>query len=64
MNGKIEVSGEPLDEGQSVTVLAPEPEESFELTAEEEAELLLSIAEADRGDLIPGDEVLRRIKAQ
>lgn len=44
--------------------MAPEPEESFELGSEEEAELLLSIAEADRGELIDADEVLRRIEAR
>lgn len=63
VNGRVEVAGEPLDEGQRVTVLAPEPEETFELGPEDEAALLLSIAEADRGELIDGDEVLHRIKA-
>jgi predicted transcriptional regulator len=33
----------------------------FTLTAEEEAELLLSIAEADRGETIPAEEVLAKL---
>ena len=47
--GKVEVEGEPLDEGQVVTVLAAEPGESFELGAAEEAALLAAIEEAVRG---------------
>jgi hypothetical protein len=40
-------------------VLSREVDESFELDAAAEAELLQSLAEADRGELIPADEVLR-----
>lgn len=43
---------------ESVTVLARDGERGFTLSPEEEAELLLSIAEADRGETIPADEVL------
>jgi predicted transcriptional regulator len=32
---------------------------SFVLDSSEEAELLLSLAEADRGELIPAEEVMR-----
>ena len=35
---------------------------TFELDAEAEAELLESIAEADRGELIPAEEVLRKLR--
>jgi len=37
-------------------------ETTFELDAEAEAELLESIAEADRGELIPAEEVLRKLR--
>ena len=47
-----------LPAGSIVTVLAREAEGTFELTPEEEAELLLSIAEADRGEMVSGEEVL------
>ena len=47
-SGQIIVEGEPLPDGAVVTVLARERDESFELDASAEAELLLSLAEADR----------------
>jgi hypothetical protein len=46
--GHIEVEGEPLPDGSVVTVLLREIDESFELDATAEAELLLSLAEASR----------------
>lgn len=52
--------GEPLEEGITVTVLAPE--EAFELGPEEQAELLEAIAEADAGDFIDGEELLRKLR--
>lgn len=57
--GRIVLEGEPLPDGAVVTVLARDRDESFELDAAAEAELLLSIAEADRGELIPAEDVLR-----
>jgi len=59
VSGQIIVEGDPLPDGVVVTVLARDPDESFELDAAAEAELLLSLAEADRGELIPADDVLR-----
>ena len=57
--GQIVLDGEPLPEGTVVTVVARETGESFELDADAEADLLLSLAEADRGELIPEKEVLK-----
>lgn len=37
-------------------------DECFELDADAERELLLSVAEADRGELIPADEVLKMFR--
>jgi len=37
-------------------------EEPYELTPEQEAELDESIAQADRGELIPAEEVLRELR--
>jgi hypothetical protein len=62
VSGHIVVEGEPLPNGSTVTVLAREADESFELDATAEAELLLSLAEADRGELIPAEEVLRMFR--
>lgn len=58
IQGKVVIEGPPLEEGSLVTVLAREQKETFELSSEEEAELLLSIAEADRGETVPGEEVV------
>ena len=60
--GHVEVDGEPLPEGTVVTLLAREEDETFELDAEAEEELLESIAEADRGELIPAEEILRKLR--
>jgi len=62
VNGKIEIPGEDLEEGTVVTILAPEDRESFTLGPEAEADLLEAIAEADRGDFISGDELLRELR--
>jgi len=61
VGGRVVIEGVALDEGTSVTVLARDDDEGFTLSAEEEAELLLSIAEADRGETISGEEVLERL---
>lgn len=62
VEGKIVVEGEPLPEGASVTVLTRERDEVFVLDAEAEAELLESIAEGDRGETIPAEDVLRALR--
>jgi hypothetical protein len=62
VSGHIVVEGEPLPEGTIVTILAREADESFELDETAEAVLLLSLAEADRGELIPAEEVLRTFR--
>lgn len=36
----------------------------FELDSAAEAELLESLAEADRGELIPAEEVLKKLRTQ
>ena len=62
VSGKIFVEGEPFPDGAVVTVLAREADENFEIDAAAEAELLESIAEADRGDTVPADEVMRALR--
>jgi len=61
VDGKVVLEGVHLEEGTSVTVLARDNARGFTLTREEEAELLLSIAEADRGEMIPAEEVLEKL---
>jgi hypothetical protein len=60
--GKIVVEGEPLEEGSTVTVLAPERDEAFVLDAEAEAALVAAIAEADRNEVIPGEQLLSQLR--
>lgn len=55
------VGGVSLEEGASVTVLAKDDEVGFALTPEQEVDLLLSIAEADRGETVSAEEVLARL---
>lgn len=62
VSGRIVVEGEPLPDGSVVTVLAREVDESFELDAAAEAELLISLAEADRGELISAEDVLQTFR--
>lgn len=50
-----------LAEGSRVTVIAREPGVPFEVSPEDEAELVESIAEADRGDVISAAELFRRL---
>ena len=58
VGGKVVLEGVFLEEGTSVTVLATDDEAGFELTPEQEAELMLSIAEADLGETVSAEEVL------
>ena len=60
VGGHVIVEGDPLDEGSIVTVLVSD-EPTFTLDAEDEAALLQAIAEADRGDLVDGDDVIQNI---
>lgn len=62
VSGKIVVDGEPLPDGAVVTVLAREADETFELDAAAEAELLESIGEGDRGETVPAEEVLSALR--
>jgi hypothetical protein len=62
--GKVVVEGAELEEGTTVTVLAPEDAESFELGPAEEAELLIAIADAERGDLVEGSDVTAKLSSR
>lgn len=60
--GKIIVEGEPFPDGSVVTVLSREGDETFTLDSAAEAELIESLAEADRGETVPAEEVLRALR--
>ena len=58
----VAVEEDPLPEGTVVTILAREADETFEVPPELEAELLESIAQADRGETISADELIERLR--
>jgi hypothetical protein len=62
VDGKIVVEGDPLPEGATVTVLAREADETFEVPPELEPELLESLAQAARGETISAEEMLERLR--
>lgn len=61
VGGKVVIEGEPLEEGAVVTVLAPDPDERFELNPDDEAELLRRMADIRKGNFVDGDDVLRTL---
>jgi hypothetical protein len=61
VNGIVVVEGAALEEGSAVTVLARDDVGGAGLTPEEEAEVLLAIAEADRGEMVSAEEVLTKL---
>lgn len=62
VDGKVVVDGEALAEGSIVTVVLRDDEEAFELTSEEEKELLESIADIERGEFVSGEQLLERLR--
>ncbi len=54
VEGNIVPEDDPPEDGSTVTVLAPEGDQTFELSA--------SLAQADRGKMIEGAELLREIR--
>ena len=63
VEGNVVVEGARLPEGEIVTVLVREAdEEGFTLEPEQKADLLASMAEADRGEFAAADVVLQRLR--
>ena len=60
--GKVVVEGLSLNEGELVTVLTREAEETVHVSPDDEAELLDAIAEAERGDTISAEELSARLR--
>ncbi len=60
-NGRIVVDGESLREGEKVTILTREDNETFVVSPEEKRQLLESIGQADRGEFVDADELLRKL---
>ena len=63
INGQVVVEAE-LPEGAEVTLLALDGEETFEVDEELKAVLLQSIAQGERGETIPAEELLREMRSR
>lgn len=62
IRGKVEFDGDSLEEGATVTVLVPEPDETFTLTPDEEVALEESLKQAARGEFVDADALLRELR--
>lgn len=62
VNGRIVVHDPEIKDGTEVFVLTRETEDEVRLSPEELAELEAGIAEADRGEMISGDEFFARLR--
>ena len=62
VKGTIIVDDPEFKEGTEVFILTREREDEVYLSPEELAELEAGIAEADRGEMTPGDEFFARLR--
>jgi hypothetical protein len=62
VHGKLELDGDSLEEGATVTVLVPDADESFDLTPDEEAALEESLQEAAQGQFVEAEALLRELR--
>jgi hypothetical protein len=63
IGGRVELDGE-LPEGATVTVIAADADETFEVDAETEQALLRAIERCDRGETIPMSDLLGEFRAR
>jgi hypothetical protein len=59
--GRLDVPEGSFQEGDTVTLLVPEAEEGFTLSPEERSSLLEAIAQADRGEVVDGWQLLSEL---
>ena len=63
IQGKIVVEGATLIEGDLVTVMAREIDESFSLSQEDEEQLLAAMAEIEAGHFLPAAELIQNLRS-
>ena len=61
IDGRVVVEGEPLVEGATVTVLALDDDDEFELDAAAHADLVAALQEADRGEGVDGTALIEQL---
>ena len=64
VDGKIVVEGDPLADGSKVTVIAPDDEETFALSPQQESEILLAISELEQGKGIDARRLLKELEKE
>jgi hypothetical protein len=62
VSGKVVLDDAAIADGTGVYVLTRDVDEAFALSPEELAELEAGIAEADRGDMISGEEFFKHLR--
>lgn len=62
VEGRVEIEGEPLENGTTVTILVPEGSETFELAPDELSELEAALEEIARGESIDGASLVRELR--
>lgn len=63
VGGKVIVDAA-LEEGATVTVVDRGSEAAFELDDDSEADILAAMEEADRGEFVDGEGLLRELRSQ
>jgi len=63
VQGRVELDAE-LPEGASVTVIAADGDETFDVDSATEQKLLDAIAECERGETIPLDRLLSEMRSR
>lgn len=62
IDGRVVVDGAAFDEGAIVTILARDDDETFDLSPEQEAALLTAIAQAERGEVTPAEQLIKNLR--
>ena len=62
VQGKLELDGDSLEEGATVTVLVTEEDETFELTPDEETALEESLRQAAQGQFVDAEALFRELR--
>ena len=60
--GTVKVDDPQLEDGTEVFIITREREDDVHLSPEERAELEAGIAEADRGEMLSGEEFFSRLR--
>ena len=62
VGGQLELPEDLLEEGTTVTLLVPEPEERFALDEEQEAFIRRSLSQIETGDWVDARQLLQQLR--